>query len=266
MEGNLYRKDIIDLGKEFLPYIYSRIHSNVWQILDDNLVDKITNIDLALKGKSIVSSEHNISTLLVEASKVDHDTIHKSFLKFIDDKLKFIFENINEKFHDELISMTERFLKECDTIVLNDVTPQYLNWLAEFLVLEKYLITNETTLIGIETMNENGKLMDLTIESEGVKKHIDVVTIHLRDRIAKNMDLLIKRVNDKIDSKIDSKKIKQLENHYILPILSFDKNYHINVQSAISEIKSSNKTQSPFYIGQISNNNFVDFYLKKVID
>ncbi len=255
-----YRKPFSELAQEYIPFIYSLIDSETWDVMESKMDEKVTELEKALKTNLKVQTELSISVLLAEASRgPDISNNYIVFLSFINNKIESIYNNIDSNFQIDLISMIKRLMKEGDIKVLEYITPQYLNWIAEFLVLDMFLQKKNITLIDIERDNENGRSMDFVIETNNITLYIDVVTVHIRGEAAINMENLKRTIEGKIEGKIVSKKISDLEDNYIMPIFSFDESNKESILNYLRSTTLSCKVIEPYYIAQYTDGEIMEY-------
>lgn len=212
-------KSVIILAEKFMPKIISLIGNEIE--FSKQLQDKFEfRISTAQEGQL---AEMSVPRLIGLAHTGNN--IAKDFLGFIDDLCFKIYVELNENMKVSFLLSIKKLLLEFRNKEENKPTPAYLNWVAEFLVIDKFVNSPDHCLINFETKMENGKCADFEIlDSTKSTILIDVVNIHIN---TKDCQAIYRTIKRKLNSKLNSKFGKlSLNGKYLLPVMWFDKELH----------------------------------------
>ena len=219
-------RNIKELLSKHLPHVYSIIKddSRIWNKLQTKFEVKLTGIN------SEVIIENSIPILLGRAEL--NDQISIDFLKFVDKTINSLKGKIPAELNSLFRKMIGTMIQEFDKKTLDKLTPNYLNWFAEFLAINKILENGTYQLVNFETKQSNDRPMDFELKDDkGKTILIDVFSKHIPNEKAENQELLTLYLNRELDNKFNYKteNLTSKDGRYILPVFWFDDEIKDNI-------------------------------------
>lgn len=201
-----------------MPKIYSILKdkTGLWKRLQKRFERKI---DTAEVGQD---TENSIPLLLGKAELGEELAIN--FLKWLDDKIPSIKEKLPLNLHPSYDKMIGNMIQEFEKGEVQRLIPRYLNWLAEFLAIEKLIASSEYDIVRFESpigIGNNTADYEL-VNQEGEKILVDVVSIHISNDKATSPELLKMEIDGKIEGKLKKKFNNSMNGCFLLPVLWYD--------------------------------------------